>query len=414
MQATEPAVTKSLRRRKARPDSIRLTFRGAPADATLLDLPERRMWPVGIAFGVMFVIFAGVASVFKMRSIEVRGVFDLTFLLFEAFWVLAWMVGVAILGLLAVLFLFYGESAWLRNGRLVHAARLGPLKVLSEYALGSVRNVRVESAKSEGRFRVRFDYGEGDSALGDAMPEADAERLAGTLRLAASVVAPVSERAGSPGEVPATPFAPARAAEQPPPSLVSLSSLALIAANLVPIVGVLLFGWSAGHLMMLFWAESAVIGFYTVLRTIVVGKLAAIFAVPFFVGHFGGFMAIHFMFIYYFFVRGLRAAEPEPELREALLGLFIPLWPALAAFFVSHGVSFAVNFIGRREYAGTTVAAVTSAPYKRIILMQFTIIIGGWIVMALDNPVPALVLLVLLKIAVDLPAHREEHSKKQG
>jgi hypothetical protein len=32
--------------------------------------------------------------------------------------------------------------------------------------------------------------------------------------------------------------------------------------------------------------------------------------------------------------------------------------------------------------------------------------------MALDSSVPALILLVLLKIAVDLPAHRKEHVRK--
>lgn len=405
-----------MKRRKARPEKIRVTLWDAPpAGATPLDLPPRRMWPIGILFAVMFVIFGAVAwaSAFKMRWVDVRGVFDLMFVLFEAFWLLGWMVGVVILGLLAFLFLFYGESARLQGRRLVHVARLGPLKILGEYELGRIRNVRLEPAKNEGRYRVRFDYGAGGSGLGDAMEEAEAERLADILRGAVQGVAPLPEPVvpGAETGAESAPVSLPRAPELPPPSLTSPSSLALIAANLVPLAGVLLFGWSAGHLMALFWAESAVIGFYTVLKTIVVGRLAAIVAVPFFVGHFGGFMAIHFMFIYYFFIRGLQAAGPEPGVREALLGVFIPMWPALAAFFVSHGVSFVVNFVGRREHAGATVAAVTGAPYKRIMVMQFAIIIGGWIVMALNNPVPALVLLCVLKTVVDLSAHRKEHSK---
>jgi hypothetical protein len=43
--------------------------------------------------------------------------------------------------------------------------------------------------------------------------------------------------------------------------------------------------------------------------------------------------------------------------------------------------------------------------------MQLAIIFGGWLVVLLDNPVPALVLLVVFKIAIDLSAHRKEHSK---
>jgi uncharacterized protein DUF6498 len=53
---------------------------------------------------------------------------------------------------------------------------------------------------------------------------------------------------------------------------------------------------------------------------------------------------------------------------------------------------------------------VMAAPYNRIIVMQFAIIFGGWIIMLLGSPVGALVLLVLLKTALDFNAHRKEHS----
>src|SRR5947207_8973953 len=98
----------------------------------------------------------------------------------------------------------------------------------------------------------------------------------------------------------------------------SPSGLALIAANLVPLGGVLFFGWDLASVIILYWAESAVIGFYTALKIAVVGKFAALFAVPFFVGHFGGFMALHFLLIYNFFVRGLSPAAAEPGVRAAL------------------------------------------------------------------------------------------------
>jgi len=78
---------------------------------------------------------------------------------------------------------------------------------------------------------------------------------------------------------------------------------------------------------------------------------------------------------------------------------------------VSHGVSFAVNFIGRREYAGETIAALMTAPYRRIVVMHLTIIFGGGLVMLLGTPLAALVLLVVLKTVVDLRAHRKAHVK---
>lgn len=409
MEATEQTAAKSLKQGRARPDRIRVALWDRHSGAAL-DLPARRTWPAGLALAAMFALFAGIAwtSVFRMRAVEVRGLFDLMFVLFEGFWVLGWMAGVAILGLLAVLFLFYGESARVEGRKLVHVARLGPLKILGEYELGRIRNVRLEDAKARGQSRVRFDYGGRRGRLGDAMPVADAQRLADALRRAAGSVPAVPEPAAPAAGMIAEAGPPAAPAAPLPPT--SASSLALIAANLFPLAGVLALGWDAAQLMVLFWAESAIIGFYTALRIIVVARIGALFALPFFVGHFGAFMAAHFMLVYGFFVRGPAAAGPEPGAREALLGIFAPLWPALAALAVSHGVSFASNFLGRREYVGASVPAVTTAPYRRIILMQVTIILGGWIVLLLDSPAPALALLVLLKIAMDLPAHRKEHA----
>jgi hypothetical protein len=194
-----------------------------------------------------------------------------------------------------------------------------------------------------------------------------------------------------------------------PPAPLSPSGLALLGANLVPLAGVLLLDWRLGDVMTLFWAENAVIGFYNLLKLAVVARAAIVFVGPFFLGHYGGFMAGHFLFIYYLFVRGIQATGPEAGPLAALSDLFVPLWPALLALFVSHGISFAVNFLGQREYRGRKAADQMSEPYKRIIVMHLTIIFGGWLIMLLRSPVPALILLIALKTIVDLRAHRREH-----
>lgn len=69
------------------------------------------------------------------------------------------------------------------------------------------------------------------------------------------------------------------------------------------------------------------------------------------------------------------------------------------------------NFIGRREYTATTMAALMTAPYNRIIVMQLTLIFGGWIILLLKSPIPALAVLVLVKTALDFSAHRTEHTR---
>jgi len=344
------------------------------------------MWPIGLILAAMFAIFAGieVMTIVQMTSHSVDDVFDLTFLLFQGFWVLGWSVGVLVLGVLTFLFLFYRESARLQHGKLVHVPRLGPLNILLEYDLANVRNVRLEQVGNVDHVRIRFDYGEGHSGLGDTMRRADAERLVGILQNAATA-------AGLTSRVPETrtwepphqdlappPTEPLELTQpEPPPSVLSVSGLALIAANLLPLAGVMFFGWDLAEVIVLFWA----------------------------------FMAGHFLLIYAFFVRGFAATGPAPGVTEALVGIFNPLWTPLAGLFFSHGVSFFSNFIGRREYAVASMTTLMTAPYNRIIVMQLALIFGGWIIVLLRSPVPALALLVVLKTVMDVSAHTKEHRK---
>jgi hypothetical protein len=408
-------MTRSVRRRLARPERIRLSLVDHTAGSIPIPLPSRRMWPVGLVFGVFFAIFAGIAvgQIASMRGHRVDTVFDLMFVLFQGFWVLGWSVGVVILFLLTVLFLFYGESARITGQRLVQVPRLGPLRILVEYDLARIRHLRVVSAGA-GSGRIRFDYGDGDRGLGGAMPLAEAEHRVRTIQAAIDALGPRGPEApGEAGRAEAGTGVGSPAAGRHPAEAVGSNApaaLALLGANLVPLAGVLLLGWNLGEVMTLFWAENGVIGVYNLLKLGVVARWGVLFFGPFFVGHYGGFMAGHFLFIYYLFVRGTQAAGPEAGAQPALASLFLPLWPALVALLVSHGVSFFTNFLGRREYVGRTVQDQMAEPYKRIIVMHLTIIFGGWLILLLRSPLPALVLLIALKTAADLRAHHREHA----
>jgi hypothetical protein len=402
---------------KAGPERIRIGLLDDAARATVLALPERRMWLAGAIFAAMFAVFAGVevVTIRQMMGREVEDVFDLMFALFHAFWVLGWSVGVFLLGAVTFLLFFYRESARLQNGMLLYVPRFGPLNIVCEYELGKVRNLRLEKAGSEQDVRIRFDYREGTHGLGNTMPRSDAQMLISLIQSAATAAGLTSRAPEAPRREPA-PRKPEVAKpeldEPAPPSILSPSGLALIAANLLPLAGVMYFGWDLAEVIVLFWAESAIIAFYTAIKMAVVGNFAAIFLVPFFIGHFGGFMAGHFLLIYSFFLRGFDATGPAPGARGALLDIFNPLWTPLAALFISHGVSFFSNFLGRREYTRTTMNALMTRPYSRIVVMQLSLIFGGWIIIALRSPVPALALLVVLKTILDFSAHRKEHGNQ--
>ena len=393
----------------ARPERTRLLFADQPG-ATPIELPRRPAVLPALIVAGMFVVFAAVL-VIEIRSLhfETRSLADLAGALFKLFWILGWSLGVAILGALTVLLWFYRDLLYVDSGRLIAGSRIGPLRMLGEYDVARIRNLRAEPQGGGDAVRVRFDYGEASRDLGNAMSLADAERVIAAIRRAmpgeaVSAGAPASAVPAAPARAAPLPAAQADAAEPLTPA----STLALVGANLVPLAGVLFGGWKLADVMVLFWAESAVVAFYTLLKMAVVGRWLALPAGLFFIAHFGAFMAIHFLFLYEIFVRGIGARGHEPGAYEALAGVFLPLWPALVALFLSHGVSFAMNFLGRSEHRGLTVTGLMAAPYNRIVLMQFTLIFGGWIALALHNPTPALALLVALKIGVDLYAHRRE------
>ena len=46
----------------------------------------------------------------------------------------------------------------------------------------------------------------------------------------------------------------------------NLSLLALIGANLIPLVGIFLFDWDVTFIVILYWIENLIAGFYNILK----------------------------------------------------------------------------------------------------------------------------------------------------
>jgi hypothetical protein len=210
-------------------------------------------------------------------------------------------------------------------------------------------------------------------------------------------------------EHPFTPLADP-AVEASPVTLTSASTLALIIANLFPVAGTIFLGWNLSDVMVLYWAESAVIGFFNVCKIVVIGRWMALLAGPFFIGHFGGFMAIHFLFIYTIFVKDLQGMGASGGDLADVAQLFVNLWPALALLFISHAYSFFTNFFGRGEYRRRTVKDQMSEPYSRIVFMQLVLIFGGGLSLVLGQTGPVLIAVIGLKIYFDVKAHIKEHA----
>ena len=192
------------------------------------------------------------------------------------------------------------------------------------------------------------------------------------------------------------------------------SSLALLAANLVPLYGVLALGWKVPPILVFYWVENLVVGFFNVLKmSRAQGELGdshmTLNGKPvthdsrkalmiFFALHYGGFTLGHGLFVMVMFSPGLRNILGE-------VGL------ALLVLSVSHGYSYQRNFIGRGEYLLVSFARLFWQPYARVIVMHLTIIGGGILAARLGSPLGALLVLVVLKTLIDLLAHRLERKK---
>lgn len=192
----------------------------------------------------------------------------------------------------------------------------------------------------------------------------------------------------------------------------------LIGMNLVPLGGAIFAGWEVGFILLVYWAENVVLG------VINVGKLAmaqggtgrfnpaCIPLIPFFMVHYGMFCFVHGIFVLVLGQGGKMGGGFNPF--SALVGQFSGdlLWPVLGLA-VSHGVSFWQNYLGKGEYKERTAPAQMIAPYGRIVILHVVILFGGFVVMLFGSPLPLLILLVLIKIAIDLGLHAWSHGGKK-
>ena len=206
-----------------------------------------------------------------------------------------------------------------------------------------------------------------------------------------------------------------------------LPQLALLLANLLPLFGVLWLGWDVGSIVVLYWVENLIVGAYTVLRMLTVGKLGALPRIAFFCLHYGSFCAIHGLFVlkltqfagldetgaaayhwpgplvllekFIALVRQILAAAPDQF-----------LWACLALL-ISHGASFLLLFLGQQEYRHRTVKQLMTAPYRRVAVLHMTVIAGGFLVKQLGSPLGLLLALVALKTGMDIMLHIRSHRR---
>lgn len=180
----------------------------------------------------------------------------------------------------------------------------------------------------------------------------------------------------------------------------TLPVMFLIGANLIPLIGVLFWGWSVGSVLLIYWIESIIIGILNIPRIWASeGKAGEkLFTSMFFSVHYGAFAIAHLVFL----VNLFGAGEPLASITSG--GAI--MWTAIS-FFISHFISLLMRLY-RREFKGSTPSVQLFAPYGRVMIMHIVVLFGAFLIEFLGSPIYAVVLLVILKTLIDLAAHLRE------
>jgi hypothetical protein len=195
-----------------------------------------------------------------------------------------------------------------------------------------------------------------------------------------------------------------------------LSTLVYVLANLVPLAGVVFWGWDVFVLLILYWLETAVIGFWTIVRILLVSpegsttlnRMAARvigrgFTAVFLTVHAGVFMTVHFLFLWTLFAGHWTDEIHNPADFIRLIVIDSGLWLPLLILFVVRGWFVLRDVVmGETDVEGDVIGGL----YARIVVMQVAIIFGGWLTILVGGGIGTLVLLVVGKTVIELYAGR--------
>lgn len=202
------------------------------------------------------------------------------------------------------------------------------------------------------------------------------------------------------------------------------SDIILILINFIPLIGVVFFDWSVFSILIGYWAETGIVGFFIFLKVffLLLKRPNYSSALLFFMAICNLLGSYVFMFFHLAIMATLLSDTSLADNGYSMEWLFKDAWPMWAALILSHGYSFLYNFIGQKEYAGildklnqprvkvewiANLIFVNFIP--RIIYTQGILIIGMFIIGITQAHIYFLLFFVLFKIIVDLSFHRRKH-----
>lgn len=166
----------------------------------------------------------------------------------------------------------------------------------------------------------------------------------------------------------------------------------ILVSNLIPVAGVWFLGWSAVDAFIVYALETLIIGILTVLKLIIAtvfrgkdtwhtagqsSKVSGLFFIVFFILHFGIFAAVQTSIF-----AGVAGIIPPGK---GMMYFFFNWWEyitsdiawMLGGFVISYLVRDFFPFLFKKEYSSVSMMLMMFQPYGRVIIQQFTVILGA-------------------------------------
>lgn len=188
------------------------------------------------------------------------------------------------------------------------------------------------------------------------------------------------------------------------------SVVMLIGANLIAIVLAVIEGWDLHELMLIYWAQSVIIGYFSVRRMLGLVEFSVegmsqngrnLTATPATQKSIAGFFALHYGAFHLVYLAFILSDE-----RNAFQGNWLYLLLCIAVFFFNHRYSF-IEHRERDAKRKPNIGNIMFFPYARIIPMHLTILAGGAFSGASTG---ILIFFLSLKTVADVIMHKVEHA----
>lgn len=202
-----------------------------------------------------------------------------------------------------------------------------------------------------------------------------------------------------------------------------LPVLSLVFANLVILLFAIIEKSSIFDLIIIYWLENVIIGFYNTFKMIKCNNLPDPTNEDFrerlklksekalnkkqyiliFIGHYFAFCIGHLIFIISVF----------HTKNEAILINYKMLLVGAVTLMLSHGISFFINYVGKKEYLNYNFKQLMATPYGRVIFVHVFVMSTAWLINVYGiNSWMILVVFIIGKILADLWRHLIEHRER--